>query len=162
LIEYYFSESHYTPVELDEERTITGEIKTEKRIIPAWQREGPFQSAGDLNWDFEFYSVTIPIIPHPQLKVLKTFQPNRCDTGFFGEEISWNQADLAFDVPIRGYNIHKTDDGIKKEVEQSIQWVKNKLWYIASDLEVQNRELKDKIGQFVNSRKRKIEEDQQR
>jgi hypothetical protein len=162
LVDYYFNNHHHTPIELDPEKGPQIDLKKSTKIIPASQREGPFQSQGDLKAEYEHIRVHIPIIPHPKLETVKYFEPSRYDTGFFGEELLWTKDAIMFDVVIKGYGVHKQEDGIQKEVEQSIQWVHNKLHYIASDLEIQNRDLKNYITQNVNNRKKKLEQDQER
>jgi hypothetical protein len=162
LTEYYFNNFTYPPIEIDPERTHTVNVKKNIKIIPARQREWAFQNEGDLKAEFEYLVIHIPILPHAQLDIVKTFEPSRYDTGFFGEDLKWTNGAITFDIPIKGYNIRKEEDGIKREVEQSIQWVFNKLHYISSDLEMSNRDLKERIAQAVNVRKSKIEEDQAR
>jgi hypothetical protein len=162
LVEYYFDDYNNTPVEIDITKTHTIDIKKETRIIPARQREWAFQNEGDLRYEYEFVNVRIPILPHRKLDTIMSFQPSRIESGFFGEGINWTADAIVFDVVMKGYGVNKQEDGIKSEVEQSIQWVLNKLHYIAEDLQTANGQLKDHIRQNINNRKRKLEDDQAR
>ena len=162
LLEYYFSPNHYTPIELDAERTETIEIKKITKVIPAHQREGPFQYNGDLPFEHEYVTVRIPIKPHPQLEEVKRLEPSSYSTGFFGETLQWTLDAILFDVPVKGYGFNKDEGAVEREIKQSIEWVRNKLSHIAAELERYNHTLRDGIQQSIQNRKRKIEQDNDR
>jgi hypothetical protein len=163
LVDYYYDEAHFTSVVEDEQRTLHSDVRKVWKTIPAHQRDPALQYQGDLKFEFEYFWVSIPIVPHPQLAAIKNLEPSRYDTGFFGDgDLQWTNDAIVFQVPIKGYGFNKEPQAVAKEVEQSIQWVRNKLSYIASDLEIKNKELMTKIAEFAENRKRKIEEDRAR
>lgn len=162
LLEFYYSRNHFTPVEPDPDREVTIGIKKVKKIIPSNQREWGYQTGGDLPYEFEYVSVSLPIKPHPQWNDIRQFEPSSYSSGFFGEEPRWTAEAISFDVLFKGYGVNKEEDATNKEVKQSIEWLYNKLSNISSDLERCNRTLKESIRQFIRTRKKKIEEDNQR
>jgi hypothetical protein len=162
LVEYYFNNYHYTPIEIDTGRSHSVEINKIARVIPASQREGPFQHSGDLKFDYEYLHVRIPIFPHPNLDKMMGIDPSRYDNGFFGEDLKWTQDVIQFDIVMKGYGINKSEDVIKSEADQSIQWIYNRIHYLEQDLDRGNKELRDHLSMQINIRKRKIAEDQAR
>lgn len=123
LVNYYYSNNHFTPIEIDPERTDFIEIKKERKIVPANQREGPFQSSGDLPFDFESIILKIPIKPHPQLDIIKNLETSSYSTGFSLSDVIWGNDVISLIIAIKGYGYNKNDDQVKQEVHNSKPWL---------------------------------------
>ncbi len=90
IADYYYFNNHYDTLEINEEASESVEIKKSRQHVPASQREGPFQSMGDISVDASYIILTIPLRPNPQLDIIKNFEPSIMVSGFSSGDVSWD------------------------------------------------------------------------
>ena len=159
LVDYYFSNNHLTPVEIDKEKTELIDIKKNWEIVPAHRREGPFQNEGDLRYECISIILTVPIKQHPQLEQIKMIEPSSISSI---PEMNWKSDSISIITPINGYGFDKTDEKVQEEInllKQSIHiWINN----LTIQINEKNSELKSNIKKSIENRKQKIESDNER
>jgi hypothetical protein len=159
LVEFYFSNKYFTPIEIDNERTESIEIKKKWEIVAAHSREGPFQNQGDLPYECISVILTVPIKPHPQLEQIKMIEPSSVS---YIPEMNWKNDSISIITPIKGYGFDKPDEKIKEDINLLKQAVHTWVNILAVQINEKNIELKSDIKKYIENRKQKIESDNER
>jgi hypothetical protein len=162
MAEYYFSNNHFTTIEIDRERTDEIEIIKEKKIIPAHQREPAFRGMGDKLYEFEFIVLKIPVIPHKNLDIIKNLESSFLSLSNLSGELFWEPNMVSIKIPIKGYGFSKTDEQVLKEVFENKEWFQTWSNHLKAILEEKNNTLLTNIKNLLERRKRQIQEDNDR
>ena len=162
LVDYYFSNNHFLPLEIDGLRSETVTIDKRWKTIPAERRERGYQHEGDLSVHFETLFLHIPIKPNMHIEQIKSLNISTYTTGYSVSDIIWEKDQLTLQIPVKGYGINNDDDRVKQLLENTRKWLYNRLEYLKMEIESNNIQLLGNITQWIGERKTKIENDDQR
>lgn len=158
LTDYYFTNSCLTPLQVDNGRTETVDVKKEWRVIPSHLRDVGYQSLSNLDFEFEIVIVTIPIKPHRQIEKLKQF----ADFNSYGNSFIWGQQTIIITNEMKGYGFNKDEDTVTNQIENGKQIVYNWIYSLNTQISNLNESLKNNIRQWIELRKEKLLADQER
>lgn len=159
LVDYYYSNNHFTPLEIDKEKSESIELIKEWRTVPAHKREGPFQSQGDLPFEYESIILCVPIKNHPQLEEIKNFEPSSISSI---PKPNWKNNSFSFIIEIKGYGYNKSDEKVQEEILLLREAVNLWINTLAIQISEQNKMLQSDINKWIENRKQKIEVDNER
>ncbi len=162
LLDYYYADNHYLPLAIDEQRQETVTIDKKWKVIPAERRERGYQQEGDLPFEFETLHLHIPLLPNPQIDLIKNLDISTYTSGYSASDIIWKKEELILQIPIKGYGYNNDEDRVKQLLENARQWLYNRLYHLKTEIENNNNDLRRNITQWIVSRKAKIENDNQR
>lgn len=161
LAEYYFSHNSFSPIEFDPERERSFEHKKDVRTVPAHQRERGYGSEGDLNFEYESISITLPILPNENIREI--FELRASTYSLSGEpQISIDHDTLYFSIDIKGYGFKYDDNKVAAEVNREVSSVEQWITWKNNDIVKENAQLRGYIKNFITQRKAKLGEDGQR
>jgi len=161
LTEYYFSHNSFSPIEFDPEQERSFEHKKDVRTVPAHQRERGYGNEGDLNFEYESISVTLPILPNENIRDI--FNLRASTYSLSGEpQVSIGSNALHFSIDIKGYGFKYDDDKVAAEVNREVSSVEQWIAWKNNDINKENITLKGHIKNFIIQRKAKLGEDGQR
>lgn len=161
LVEYYFSHNSFSPIEFDSERERSFEHRKDVRTVPAHQRDRGYGSDGDLNFEYESISVTLPIIPNEHIQDILGLRSSTHSLS--GEpEFKIGHDALYLSIDIKGYGFKYDDDKVAAEVNRETSSVEQLLTWKNNDINKENTALKEHIKNFIIQRKTKLGEDGQR
>lgn len=96
--------------------------------------------------DAQQFRLRIPITPHPQLRQYLEFRPSTIDLG--------GEPDWQFERDVLVLDVDATEEAVRKAHEKIKFWLGGR----NRDIEVGNRDLRDRIRQVWESRRRRLEE----
>ncbi len=161
LTEYYFSHNSFLPIEFDSERERSFEHRKDVRIVAAHQRERGYENEGDLNFEYESISVTLPVLPNENIRDILNLRASTYSLS--GEpQVSIGHNTLHFGIDIKGYGFKYDDDKVAAEVNREVSSVEQWITWKNNDIVKENAQLKGHIKNFITQRKAKLGEDSQR
>ncbi|MCK7555796.1 hypothetical protein MKQ70_12520 [Chitinophaga sedimenti] len=159
LLEYYSDRIPFEPVELDPVKSPEIEFDTETRLIRADQREWGYQNEGDINYEYEFAKVTIPIKRYEKIHQLIKYRGSSFSLSWSPSEANWTPTKITVKVYIKGYNLHKSDDQIKNDIDFQIRQVKLWIENINNSISIENERILAQIHEFIVHRQQKLQND---
>jgi hypothetical protein len=156
LTNYYYSTKVLTPIRIDPERSETAEPINEVKIVPAHKREDIYQNEGDLPFEYESLKISMPIIPHPNMKSVLDLRPSTYGLSWSQDDADWKRDRVQFTIVIKGYSIDKKDPEIVQRVQQQKQNISNYLHIVDTEITQHNDNLKQKIKALIAERKQKL------
>jgi len=161
LTDYYFSENSLTPIEFDTSKDENLEHKKEVRTVKSYEREYPYNTDGDLDCEYEYLILSMPIIPTEDLDLILSLQSSTIS--FSGEpKIKVINNTISFELNIRGYSINYDNDKIKKIIENEKKNIRNWINEKNNDIDRENEKLKKDIYSLIKNRKTKLQKDKER
>lgn len=158
LANFYYYRERLIPLEIDLSRSSTIKPVKEWGIIPAHQREGPFQYDGDLKFEFEYIWLYVPILPHPQFKRLSKLTGVEIFSAYRSYDVNWSVDIVSIKIPVKGYGYNHSDEKVVEDIDQAKQWFTQQVSKLAGDINTLNNEFKHNIESWIAGRKAIIEQ----
>jgi hypothetical protein len=162
LVEYFFSNDHLQPIEVDTSREASFEHKKELRVVPAHQREDIYRSLGDTQFEYESVVVTIPLVHNPDVGQIIQLSPSTHSLSWSVNGANWQEDHLSFSLDIKGYGFKLDDQQIKSKLQFERGRVHEWIGWAGTDIRRENETLRNFIRQTIEERRRKIKNDESR
>jgi hypothetical protein len=162
LVEYFLSNNHLQPIDIDISRNESIEHKKELRRVPAHQREDSYRSLGDTQFEYERIVVTIPLVYNPDIGQIIQFSPSTHSFSWSVNDANWHQDHVTFSVDIKGYGFKLEDQQIKNKVQFERERVHEWIGWAGTDIRRENETLRNFIRQTIEERRQKIKADESR
>ncbi|MGJ1390226.1 hypothetical protein ACR78F_07620 [Sphingobacterium spiritivorum] len=159
LVQYYYGNKHFQPIELDEELGETANIKNEVRLIRANNREAMYRNDGDLNFEYESISVSIALKPNKSISEILKMRPSQFSLSWSSDEVDWKSDSVTFQIDMKGYGFNRDERQITNMIDQQKQHIYTHINTVSAEIERCNENLKSALTQLVNERKDKLEAD---
>jgi hypothetical protein len=159
LVDYYFQNKHFDPIELDDEAGETVQIKKQMRTVSAHERDPFYRNEGDLQVEFETIHVSIGLKYNKSILELLKMRPSSVSISWAPDEVKWNARSVDFSYDIKGYSLNKTEDQITININKSKERIYSHIHVFAAEINSCNTTLKLNITQFIDNRKTKLETD---
>lgn len=159
LVDYFYQNKHFTPIEADEEIGESANIKKEIRIIRASERESFYQNEGDIHFEFETFHVSIALKINKSIQEILKMRPSSMSMGWSPNEVKWNSRSIDFSYDIKGYGFTRPQDNVAQYINNQKQRIYSHLQILTTEINSCNSRLKQQIELFINSRKEKLESD---
>lgn len=161
LVAYYHSENSFSPLEFDYENEQSFEHKKFIKTIYAQEREGPFQNSGDLKIEAEKVILKIPIAPNQDLDKILNLRTSSFMSG--GDpEIALSGNNIVLEIETKGYSFNISNEDISNKISNFQQSIQNYLTRKNGEILAENVKLEQKLTQFINDRKEKLDFDKSR
>lgn len=159
LVDYYYENKHFDPIEVDEEIGESADIKKEVRIIRAHERDQFYRNEGDLPFEYETFHVSIAIKYNKSMQEILKMRPSTINISWSPEEAKWNSRSVDFSYDIKGYGFTRPEDNVAQYINNQKQRVYSHIHVLATEINSCNSQLKLNVEQFINARKAKLETD---
>ncbi len=161
LIEYYYKEYCFEPIEFDSSQEESMNHVKEIRIIPAHQRDSFYQNQGDLKFEYEMIIVNIPIKRNNSIRQILNLKSSQYIVS--GDpRVTLTGDNLQFSIDIKGYRLNLTNDeviaSVKSEKDKIIKWINLK----NANIESENELFLKEMVLFLHMRKDKLAKDVER
>lgn len=160
LVKYYMDIVLH-PIELDLDKEESIEHKKFIKTINARQREWVYQQDGDLKIECENILVKIPIQPNRKIDQILSLRTN--SISYLGRpqfEIKGNY--FVIEVEMKGYGFNLTNEQIRDVITSNKLGIQNMLLSKNAEITVENSKLEQRLTQFINERKSKLDADKNR
>lgn len=117
LVQYYYGNKHFQPIELDEELGETANIKNEVRLIRANNREAMYRNDGDLNFEYESISVSIALKPNKSISEILKMRPSQFSLSWSSDEVDWKSDSVTFQIDMKGYGFNRDERQITNMID---------------------------------------------
>ena len=114
LVKFYLN-SCLNPLEFDLDKEESFEPKKYIKRIPAHQREGAFQSSGDLKLECEMVILKMPILYNMDTEKIINLNTSSFSSGG-NPEFKINANNIVFELETKGYGFNMTNEDISKRV----------------------------------------------
>lgn len=160
LVKYYMNVA-LNPIEFDDNKDETIEHKKFIKTIYAHQREWGYQQDGDLKMECENIVVKIPIIPNSKIDQIFKLRTNSISLSG-GPQFSINGNSFIFEVEMKGHVRNLTNEQVRDAINTNRSGIQNLLSAKNAEINVENSKLKQRLTQFINERKSKLDADKSR
>lgn len=150
------------PIMFDTSRKETMKHRKEMRRVPARMRDRGYGSDGDLDFEYEVIDVTLPISPNSTIRQITELDTSTHSMSWSTEDFHWNSDTVSFAVDIKGYGFKFEDDKVINEIAQMKNRIQEWTGWANKDIEQGNLMLEKNLAPFINDRKKKISEDNDR
>jgi hypothetical protein len=160
LVRYYLS---YTlrPIELDPENEETISHTKSIKTILAHEREFGYEHDGDLRVESESIIVTLPIIPNKDISKIMSLRTQSISLS--GDpHLTFKGNSVVIAIEIKGYGVNLDDEQITNYIIKTRSALESFLSGKNSEIMTENEKMKNRLAQFVNERKLKLDADKQR
>jgi len=128
------------------------------QTIPSHQRESFYRGEGDLDFEFEYIQVKIPVNSSADLNEYRSFLLSSYSMSWSPDELEITGDCVAFEIMVKGYCFTTDEDRLKQTFESEknhvIQWVNS----LNSDIENLNASHKRALITFIESRQAALKE----
>lgn len=160
LVKYYMDIA-LDPIELDPNKEESIEHKKFIKTIYAHEREWGYQQDGDLKIECENILVKIPIQPNKKIDQIFKLRTNSISlSGGPQFEIKGNY--LVITVEMKGYGRNLTNEQVRDVITSNRSGIQNMLHSKNAEINVENSKLEQRLTQFINERKNKLDADKNR
>jgi hypothetical protein len=161
LVAYYHSENSFSPLEFDSGKEQSFEHKKYIKTIYAHEREGPFQNSGDLKIEAEKVILKIPLAPNQDLDKILNLRTGSFSSG--GDpEFALSGNNIVLEIETKGYGFNISNEDISSRISNFQQSIQNYLTRKSGEILAENVKLEQKLTQFINDRKEKLDSDKSR
>jgi hypothetical protein len=158
LIEFYLNKSALNPICFDDEIKRSWEPQKAVKVIPAHEREAPYRRQGNLNYEFEWLHVVVPVVMNPDIPRLLELIPN--GWMFRGvPDVKYIDSSFRFNVPTKGYGYNFNEETIAEKVKSALSAVDEWVKAVNSDLSQYNEQLKRTTSGLIDERRTKLQQD---
>lgn len=157
----YYSDVALDPIELNLNLEESIEHKKFIKTIYARERDWGYQQQGDLRMECENILVKIPFQPN---KKIDQFFKLRTNTISLSDEQKFEIKGNSFviEVEMKGYGRNLTNEQVRDEINSNRSGIQNMLQLKNAEINVENTKLEQRLTQFINERKNKLDEDKKR
>jgi len=159
LVDYYFANNSLSPIEIDADRSESFEHRKQMRLVKAHERDGFYQRQGDIEFEFESLVIRIPVIPNDNIQLFRDLGTSTFSVSWSPDGLSLGTSEIAFQIDIKGYGFKHEEDKIQQDVQFQKSRIEEWIRWIRADVDKENRQLKDNLRTFIDSRKAKLSED---
>lgn len=159
LVQYYYGNKHFDPIELDEEIGETADIKNEVKLIPAHKREAIYRNDGDLNFEYETICISIALKPNNLISEILKMRPSKFPLSWSSDEVDWKKDSVTFQIDMKGYGFNRDESQVTNMINQQKKYIYDHINSVSAEIEKCNENLKTALTQLVNERKAKLEAD---
>ena len=150
------------PIVFDASRKETMKHRKEMRRVPARMRDRGYGSDGDLDFEYEVIDVALPISPNSTIRQITDLDTSTHSMSWSTEDFHWNSDTVSFAVDIKGYGFKFEDDKVINEIAQMKNRIQEWTGWANKDIEQGNLMLEKNLTPFINDRKKKLSEDNDR
>lgn len=162
LVEYYYENNYLQPLEIDIKREAAIETVKRWEVVHSQDREGPFRSQGDLQFECVYLLLYIPIVPHTQLNRLNAIDGFDLFAQHQNFVLQWLTDSAIITIPTKRYGYTPSDEEVIKIVEEAKQWFQTKISHLKAILNNLNNKFKQDIESWIVARKSVIEQHRSR
>ena len=130
-------------------------------MIPAHERDWPYQQEGDLQMECEKIIVRVPIRPNRDIDQILKLRTNTIYLSS-GPIFSITKNNIVFEVQIKGYRLSLDNKQVGDIIISSRSEILSSLNSKNQEIKNENEKLKRNLTQFINDRKEKLDSDQKR
>jgi len=159
LVQYYYGNKHFDPIELDEEIGETADIKNEVKLIPAHNRETIYRNDGDLNFEYETICISIALKPNNLISEILKMRPSKFSLSWSSDEVDWKKDSVTFQIDMKGYGFNRNESQVTNMINQQKKHIYDHINSVSAEIEKCTENLKTALTQLVNERKAKLEAD---
>lgn len=160
LVKYYMDIA-LDPIELDPNKEESIEHKKIIKTIYAHEREWGYQQDGDLKIECENILVKIPIQPNKKIDQIFKLRTNSISlSGGPQFEIEGNY--FVITVEMKGYGRNLTNEQVRDVITSNRSGIQNILHSKNAEINAENSKLEQRLTQFINERKNKLDADKNR
>ncbi len=150
------------PIVFDASKKETMKHRKEMRRVPARMRDRGYGSDGDLDFEYEVIDVALPISPNSTIRQITDLDTSTHSMSWSTEDFHWNSDMVSFAVDIKGYGFKFEDDKVINEIAQMKSRIQEWTGWANKDIEQGNLMLEKNLTPFINDRKKKLSEDNDR
>lgn len=161
LVEYYLSENSFDPITMDTEREMTVDYQKQVRRVPAHQRDSFYRDEGDVDFEYETVIVRIPIVRNTNIHDLAQLRTSTMSMSWDPKNFGLAPELITMSVDIKGYGFNYSDneEHIAKMIESERGKIDQWISWVNKDVDNENRQLKQRLSEFIEQRKIKINND---
>lgn len=160
LVKYYMDIA-LDPIELDPNKEESLEHKKFIKTIYASERDWAYQQDGDLKIECENILVKIPIQPNKKIDQIFKLRTNSISlSGGPQFEVKGNY--FVIEVEMKGYRRNLTNEQVRDVITSSRSSIQSMLHSKNAEINVENSKLEQRLTQFINERKNKLDADKNR
>lgn len=152
LTDYYLQANAVQQLQCDKSRTELAQFKRGTTFQHEKLKPEVLNDLSKIAYEYEQVFIAIPIQPHPQLNIIKSYGPTINEKA----AVKWREDKIVFRIDVIGLNFHKSEDELTKEIittkKEIYQWIEQLNIKITN----YNASLKNDIVNWIQVRKEKL------
>jgi hypothetical protein len=161
LANFYHARHAITPLEFDPAE-ISFEPKKELRTVSADRREFDYGYEGDIDWEYETVSISIPIQPNRNLDLIKKLNSGSVYMDGFDEDLVYSQSQISYSFDTKWYGGHMDENRVATEIDTKSERLIQTLTEKDKNIKFENNNFLQSIKIAIQERKTKLSADKEK